>query len=79
MDFTNREHLAIMNDLGIVVESMPGGKIQVSHFMQKVWDPRRFVLLNFCVIFSTLAETRCLDTSEHLVSAVNRYTRVERS
>ena len=36
LDLSNPEHLAILKELGIVVESMPGGKIQVSHFMQKV-------------------------------------------
>ena len=39
IDFTNREHLTILGELGIVVESLGGGKVQVSHLMQKAKTP----------------------------------------
>lgn len=38
LDFTNREHLVILNEMGIIVEALSGGRIQVSHVMQKVSD-----------------------------------------
>ena len=39
IDFTNREHVAILGELGIVVENLGGGKVQVSHLMQKAKTP----------------------------------------
>lgn len=39
LDFSNREHLSILNELGIVVEVLAGGKVQVSHVMQKAKTP----------------------------------------
>ena len=39
LDFSKVEHLAILNDMGIMVEGMPGGRVQVSHVMQKAKTP----------------------------------------
>lgn len=39
LDFSNREHLAILSELGIVVEPMGDGKVQVSQLMQKAKTP----------------------------------------
>ena len=36
LDFGNKEHLIILEELGIVVQSLAGGRVQVTHVMQKV-------------------------------------------
>ena len=36
LDFSSPEHLTILGELGIVVEAQQGGRIQISHMMQKV-------------------------------------------
>lgn len=39
IDFSNREHQVILNELGIVAEPMGDGRVQVSHMMQKAKTP----------------------------------------
>ena len=39
LDFSNREHVAILEEMGIVLSSLPGGKVQISHLMQKAKTP----------------------------------------
>ena len=39
LDFNNREHLKILSELGIVVEWMAGGRVQISHAMQRAKTP----------------------------------------
>ena len=39
LDFSNREHVAILEEMGILLSSLPGGKVQISHLMQKAKTP----------------------------------------
>ena len=39
LDFSSSEHIKILSELGIVVESLGNGKVQVSHVMQKAKTP----------------------------------------
>lgn len=39
LDFSNREHIAILEEMGILLTSLPGGKVQISHLMQKAKTP----------------------------------------
>lgn len=39
LDFNSPEHLKTLSELGIVVQSMEGGRVQVSHVMQRAKSP----------------------------------------
>ena len=39
LDFSNPEQVHILTELGIIVESVGDGKVQVSHSMQKAKTP----------------------------------------
>ena len=39
LDFTNQGQVTILGELGIVVEPLGNGKVQVSHLMQKAKTP----------------------------------------
>eukprot|EP00731_Ephydatia_muelleri_P023845 Em0016g116a len=39
LDFSSDDHIATLRDLGIMVEAISGGKIQVSHMMQRAKTP----------------------------------------
>lgn len=39
LDFSSEDHIATLRDLGIMVEAISGGKIQVSHMMQRARSP----------------------------------------
>lgn len=39
IDFSNREHLVILRELGIMTEVLGDGRVQVSHAMQKAKSP----------------------------------------
>ena len=36
LNFNDPEQLSVLKDMGIVVQTMAGGRVQISHAMQKV-------------------------------------------